>query len=86
MRYSIDYFWVVICKNRRFHHKTNIGYEHRILLGETDAFSLIPSLPEKITVSCDSCGREYQYEAKEVLRGEVEAPEIFAPHPLFKNS
>jgi hypothetical protein len=31
VQYTIDYFWVVVCKNRRFHHKGNIGYEHKIL-------------------------------------------------------
>lgn len=42
---TTDYFWVVVCKNHRFHHKTNTGYEHRILLGETDAFAALPMLP-----------------------------------------
>ena len=85
MQYTTDYFWVVVCKNHRFHHKTNIGYEHRILLGETDAFAALPMLPEKITVSCDNCGEEYSYKREEVLRDEVQVPENFVPHPLFAN-
>ena len=34
-----DYFWAVVCKNHRFHHKGTIGYQHHILLGETDAYA-----------------------------------------------
>jgi len=30
----IDYYWVVICKNHRVHHKGNTSYEHHIRLGE----------------------------------------------------
>lgn len=84
MDYVKDYFWVVVCKNRSFHHKGNTGYEHKILLGETDAFSPLPMLPDKIKVRCDSCGEEYSYKLKEVMRDEVRVPEVFASHPLFK--
>ena len=52
-----DYFWAVICKNHRFHYKGNIGYEHHMLLGETDAYASLPMLPEKIKVRCDSLRR-----------------------------
>ena len=83
VQYTTDYFWVVLCKNRRFHHKGNISYEHRIALGETDAYSPRPTLSEQIKVPCDSCGEEYSYEPKEVLRAEIEVPEHFIPHPLF---
>jgi len=81
-----DYFWAVVCKNRRFHHKGNTGYEHHILLGETDAFSSLPMLPDKIEVRCESCGEEYAYKLKEIMRDEIEVPEHFVPHPLFKES
>jgi hypothetical protein len=84
MEYTTDYFWVVVCKNRRVHHKGNTGYEHKILLGETDAFAALTMLPEKITVRCDNCGEEYSYKSKEVLRDEVQVPKTFTPHPLFK--
>ena len=86
MKYSTDYYWVVLCKNDRFHHKENINYEHRILLGETDAFSSLPMLPGKIEVRCDTCGKTYFYKRSEILRGEVLVPEAFAPHPLFKKT
>src|SRR5579864_3369170 len=59
MQYTTDYFWVVICKNHRFHHKGNLSYEHRIALGETDAFSPLPMLTEQLKVRCDNCGEEY---------------------------
>src|ERR1019366_942668 len=53
-----DYFWVVVCKNHRFHHTESIFYEHRILLGETDSYSSLPMLPDKFEVRCDSCEKE----------------------------
>ena len=84
MEYSTDYFWVVICKNHRFHHKNNTSYEHHIVLGETDAFSPPPMLTDQVKVRCDKCGGEYFYKQKEVLRAEMEAPQIFVAHPLFK--
>ena len=66
------------------HHKGNIGYEHRILLGEADAFGSLPMLPEAIAVCCDSCGEEFSYKQKEIMRDQVQVPENFVPHPLFK--
>src|SRR5215475_9084340 len=79
MEYSLDYFWVVVCKNSRFHHKGNTGYEHKILLGEADAYATRPMLPEKIEIRCDRCGEEYSYKQKEVMRDEVQVPESFVP-------
>jgi hypothetical protein len=37
-------------------------------------------LPDKINVRCDSCGEEYSYKRTEILRGEVQVPELFVPH------
>lgn len=78
-----DYFWVVTCKNDRFHQKENISYHHRILLGETDSYVALPMLPVEFKVRCDSCGEEYSYTRKEVLRAEVQVRDAFTPHPLF---
>ena len=39
MEYVTDYFWVVVCKNRRFHHKGNTGNEHKILLEQKKSVS-----------------------------------------------
>jgi hypothetical protein len=73
--YVTDYFRVVVvCKNRRVHHKGNTGYEHKILAGENDALSSLPMLPEEIRVRCDRCG-EYAYKLKEVAQDEVQVPE-----------
>jgi hypothetical protein len=83
MEYTTDYFWVVICKNRRFHHKGNTSYQHQIPLGETDPFSSPPMLTEDVKVCCDVCHQEYSYKPKEVLRAEIELPEHFTAHPLF---
>jgi hypothetical protein len=49
MEYTTDYFWVVICKNRRFHHRGNTSYEHQIPLGATDQFSSRPVLTARTT-------------------------------------
>lgn len=84
MEYARYYFWVVVCKNQRFHHKANIGYTHKIPLGEAGVYGARPMLPETIKVRCNSCGKEYSYEQEEVMRDEVQIPEAFVPHPLFK--
>ena len=86
MEYSTDYFWVVICKNHRFHHKNNTSYEHRIILGEADAFTPLPMLTDQVKVRCDKCGEEYSYKPKDVLRAEMEVPEAYVVHPLFKSA
>lgn len=83
MHYSTDYFWVVLCKNTRFHRKGNLFHQHTIPLGETDAITPMPALSDPIRVRCDNCGEEYAYKAKEVLRAEIEVPEKFVPHPSF---
>jgi hypothetical protein len=41
-------------------------------------------LPDKVDVHCDSCGEENSYKRKEIMRDEVQVPEVFVPHPLFK--
>jgi hypothetical protein len=84
MVYTTEYFWVVICKNYRFHRKGNTSYAHQIPLAETDAFSPLPMLTERVRVRCDRCGEEYSYKRSDVLRNEIEVPEHFTPHPLFK--
>lgn len=77
------YYWVVICKNERFHHHTNTLFGHKIPLGEADAVSSVPTLPRRFLVLCDECGQEHSYKPKEVLRLELRDPESFTPHPLF---
>ena len=81
---SEDYFWVVLCKNQRFHHKGNLSYAHQIALGETDAYSPLPMLTQQVSVRGDSCGEEYSYKATEILRNMIQAPTGFVPHPLFR--
>ncbi len=77
------YSWVVICKNKRFHHHTNTLFGHKIPLAESDAFSPTPAIPGPFRVLCDECGQEHSYKPKEVLRLELRHPESFTPHPLF---
>jgi hypothetical protein len=79
-----DYFWVVLCKNSRFHRKGNLSYAHQIVLGPTDAYSSLPMLTKRVTVRCDRCGGEYSYKATEILRNLVEVPTGFIPHPFFR--
>jgi hypothetical protein len=78
-----EYYWVVLCKNHRIHHRQNRFSDHKILLGLTDAFSPLPMLNAPIRVTCDDCGREYSYLPSEVLRCETEPPASLAAHPLF---
>jgi len=82
MAYSGEYFWVVLCKNQRFHRKQNL-YRHSIPLAETDAYAPPPQLSGDILVRCDGCGEQYNYAPKEILRAELEVPKGFVPHPLF---
>ena len=77
-----DYFWIVLCKNERFHHKSNHNYAHRIPLGQTDTVSPKP-VSQPFTARCNSCAKEYVYQPSEVLRCEMEIPQSFEPHPLF---
>jgi len=79
-----EYFWVVMCKNKHFHEHQNIWFGHRILLGETDSYSPLPVSEPRISVTCDVCGKEYEYKLSEILKYESEQPTSFAEHPLFR--
>ena len=83
MTYESQYFWVVLCKNRRFHKHQNLFFDHRIPLGETDAYLPPPRLDNLISVRCNDCGQEYTYHPKDLLRVELESPDAFTPHPYF---
>jgi hypothetical protein len=80
------YFWVVLCKNRWFHirESLSLNYRQRIPLGETNAFTACPVGNWTFNVRCDKCGKEYSYRAADLLRFEMEPPESFTPHPLFR--
>jgi hypothetical protein len=80
-----EYFWVVLCKNRGVHNKYNLFSRHAIPLAETDEISPARKVGD-FTVRCDDCGQEYTYNAEEVLRAELDPPESFTPHPLFRDS
>jgi hypothetical protein len=84
MSYESPYAWVVLCKNRRFHHRSNVFFDHKIPLGETDAISPPPALDGGFRVRCDECGEEYSYKPKELMRVEIDLPTSFMPHPLFQ--
>lgn len=81
------YYWVVLCKNRVFHIRKSLSlnYRERIPLGETDAVTPCPVVNCSFNVRCDECGREYMYNAAEVLKFELDpAPESFTRHSLFR--
>jgi hypothetical protein len=82
---NADYFWVVLCKNHKFHKHQNLFFGHRIPLGETDAVSPPPPVNGDLKVRCDDCGEEYKYKPKDLLRIELEQPSTFSPHPLFNS-
>ena len=83
MSYDSPYVWVVRCKNRRFHHRTNTLFDHKIPLGETDAFSPPPPLAGPFEARCDDCREQYSYKPQELVRMEMDLPASFTPHPLF---
>lgn len=80
-----EYFWVVLCKNRAVHNKYNLFSRHAILLAEADEISSSPQVGS-FTVVCDDCGKEFTYEAKDVLRAELDDRGSFTTHPLFEKS
>lgn len=57
---------------------------HPILLGETDSVSPPPHLEINFLVTCDDCGKEYNYNPRELLRHQTEPPAFFATHPLLR--
>lgn len=81
-----NYLWIVICKNYKFHRRENATFGHRIILGETDAFSPLPAIKQAFRVRCDECGQESEYRPEEVLRFEGVVPDPFSAHPLFRDS
>jgi hypothetical protein len=78
------YCWVVLCKNHWFHLRKNLFFRHRIPLAETDPIAPRPTIDHHFRVRCDECAREYFYKPSEVMRFELELPETFTPHPLFR--
>jgi hypothetical protein len=78
-----QYVWAVICKNHKVHDRQNIYSGHKIPLGETDEFAPPPTLDFRITVKCDECGAEYEYDPKDLVRLQMELASDFKPHPLF---
>jgi hypothetical protein len=80
-----EYCWVVICKNYLYHYRQHIFHGHKIPLGVTDAIANRPAVSGRFSVCCDDCGKEYLYGSSEVLRHELEPPESFIPHSLFKD-
>ena len=79
-----NYCWVVVCKNRRLHHRRKPFHVHRIPLGETDTLEPRPCIQRPFVVRCDECGMDYTYKSSEVLRYEMDVPPSFVPHPFFR--
>jgi hypothetical protein len=78
-----QYVWVVICKNHKYHDKQNMFSGHKIPLGETDQYAPPPEIDFRMTVRCDECGEEHQYDPADMVRFQMEIPSDFKPHPLF---
>jgi hypothetical protein len=79
------YCWVVLCKNHWYHVPKNLYFRHRIPLAESDPVAPRPSLEGRFRVRCDDCRKEYFYKPSEVLKSELELPDSFIPHPLFRD-
>lgn len=81
-----EYYWVVICRNRHFHEQHQSFWAgYKIFLGATDSYSPLPINQPRITVKCDSCGKEYEYNRKEIMRFESDPVDSFVEHPLFRD-
>ena len=78
-----QYVWAVICKNRKYHSRQNVSSGHKIPLGETDAITPPPVIAG-LTVRCDDCGEEHQYDSDDLVRVQMEIATDFRPHPLFR--
>ena len=79
------YCLVVLCKNHWYHVPKNLYFRHRIPLAESDPVAPRPSLEGRFRVRCDDCRKEYFYKPSEVLKSELELPDSFIPHPLFRD-
>jgi hypothetical protein len=79
---SEPYFWVVVCKNRKYHDRQNIYSGHKIALCETDGFSSPPNV-ESFAVRCDECGAEQTYTFQDLMRFQMPLNPEFRTHPLF---
>ena len=42
-----------------------------------------PEIDFRMTVRCDECGEEHQYDPADMVRFQMEIPSDFKPHPLF---
>ena len=76
------YWWVVVCKNKKYHNRQNIYSGHKIALCETDEFSSPPNIGS-FTVRCDECGAKQSYAAADPMRFQLQLRADFKPHPLF---
>jgi hypothetical protein len=56
---------------------------HKIPLGATDALTPPPEIDHPLTVRCDDCGEENQYDPADLVRLQMEIAADFKPHPLF---
>jgi hypothetical protein len=81
---SVPFYWVVICKNNRQHHRVSRYYSHVIPLGETDGLEPLPKLSAEFVVRCDECGETFHYKPAEVLRYQLDLPEKLTPHEEFR--
>jgi hypothetical protein len=77
------YYWVVVCKNRKFHDQENIYSGHKIPLVETDEFTPPPKI-DAFTVRCDECGAEQTYHPADLMRFQMPIAADFKSHPLFQ--
>ena len=76
------HYWVVTCKNAKFHIDNNPFAGHRIPLVETTPHAEHPGAISRFVVRCDECGMEYSYEGSDVIKW-MGKPDAFTPHPRF---
>jgi hypothetical protein len=78
------HYWVVTCKNTKFHSTQNQFHGHKIPIARTDEHSPRPEIPGYLDITCDDpkCGMSYSYTAPEIIRWHGDAP-LVPSHPLF---
>jgi hypothetical protein len=79
------YYWVVTCKNTKYHAEESPFHGQRIPVGKADEHSPRPTIPDFVDVTCDDqqCAKTYSYAAREIIRWSGDAPQ-FVLHPSFE--
>jgi hypothetical protein len=82
MVYSTEYYWVVLCKNHRFHRKQNMFFGHSIPLGNRFR-STSPRVERKAQGAMRHLGRRILLRAETGSAGRNPASGLFCATPTI---